>query len=394
MNNKKIALFTIPGPWSGVEAHTVELANALTSHGHTVTFVEVDSQPYSKSGKVIEAEFRYLSTKAETEGGNRIINVSSIAAWKAFFVSLHVDIIVLVKGTFKFGSVAIEFAARSSCSRLVAIEHMHSPLPRETTKTPLTHLLFKGWWRKRARLAGFIRSIAPNRVICVSLASAKTLTDDYLYPAKKVYVCHSGVDLEKFKPNSQARTSIRTEYSIPKNSVVFGSVGRLSPMKNHALMIKGFEKLVKANPKKDVHLLIVGDGPLKEDLITLTKNTGIKNKIHFSGFSKEPGKFYCAFDFFCLTSTGEAFPLVLLEAMATNNRPIATNVGGVGEGFTKEIGYLVTSDNLNMVAQAMEDAADSINNGQYYEAPLPREHVRKLFSKQQKIDNLIKTIVM
>lgn len=392
MNKKNIALFTMPGPWSGVEAHTVEFANALSAKGHKVFVIEVNSTAYSNSGKFDDASFLSISTK-EQQSDQFVSDQSSITQWKAQFSPLQLDIIVIIKGTFDFGNLAIELAARACCNKLVAIEHMHAPLPTEDHNPTLFQRLFKGWWRKKARIRGYIRSIVPHKVICVSNASAKTLTQDYFYPTRKVCVCHSGVDLENFQPNSHARAAIRSKFNIDEQAIVFGSVGRLSPMKNHTLMINGFANLLTTHPTTDAHLLIVGDGPLKTELVALCHNKNIVNRVHFAGFSDKPKDYYCAFDIFCLTSTGEAFPLVLLEAMATNNRPIATDVGGVNEGFSNDIGSLIPSNNLIALTKAMEKAVLDIESGQFHIGGQPRNHMTKYFAKQKKLDQLVSTVV-
>lgn len=117
------------------------------------------------------------------------------------------------------------------------------------------------------------------------------------------------------------------------------SIGRL-------VKRKGFEFLIKAikNTPDNVHALIIGEGPEKDNLVNLAKELNISDRIHFLGFVSEIEKFQYLqnSDIYVLSSLHEGFGIVLQEAMQVGLPIISTNNGGQVD-FIKEgkNGYLV-----------------------------------------------------
>ena len=97
---------------------------------------------------------------------------------------------------------------------------------------------------------------------------------------------------------------------------------------------KGVHGLIRVLPElPDLGLVIVGDGPLRADLVTLAQRLGVDNRVCFVGTvpKEQVAAYLRACDVFVLNSTYEGLPHVLLEAMAAKLPVIATNVGGSGE---------------------------------------------------------------
>jgi glycosyltransferase involved in cell wall biosynthesis len=138
-------------------------------------------------------------------------------------------------------------------------------------------------------------------------------------------VIPNGIDTLRFLPDAEARRRVRAELSIPQDTWVVGTVGRLSREKNQGLLIDAMAKLL--SPERQ--LVFVGDGPEREALVARARATLSPNLVHFVGSRKDPQAFLAAFDAFALTSDTEGLPLGLLEAMAVGVPVVATAVGGV-----------------------------------------------------------------
>jgi glycosyltransferase involved in cell wall biosynthesis len=89
---------------------------------------------------------------------------------------------------------------------------------------------------------------------------------------------------------------------------------------------------------------LVGDGPLKKDIIAKRKLLGLENVVFLPGIQTNAVDWYSAMDIFMMTSEFEGLPLSLLEAMSCECAVIATNAGGIKEvlvnrfnGFTAEV---------------------------------------------------------
>ncbi|MBR0410344.1 MAG: glycosyltransferase family 4 protein [Eubacterium sp.] len=99
--------------------------------------------------------------------------------------------------------------------------------------------------------------------------------------------------------------------------------GRLSNQKNYPLLLMAFAELLKEFPEEQ--LRIYGEGTLKEELTTLTKELGIEQSVHFMGFSTDMVSIYRDAKFLVMTSDYEGMPNVILEALASSIPVISTD---------------------------------------------------------------------
>lgn len=352
----RVVLLTAAGPWSGAEVHTVQLASALRARGHDVVIVELGRKVYANVSRSLPCQVLYLDRGLGLPGEFPIESLG-LGSWLRLFKSIQSDVAILVKGNFKFGSLALDVAARCRFRRYLTIEHMHAPLPKRIVGRHFGGLVpGLGLWWVRSKILGYLRSVCPHKIICVSHAVASTLHKDYGYPLSKLGVAHSGVDTNRFAPNIELRSLARKAWGIPEMAFVFGTLGRLSPMKNHYQLINAFAKLSDSIGGRDIRLVIVGDGPQRSSLEMLAHSTGVGEQVIFGGYSDTPEKIYPAFDVFCFPSTtGEALPLALIEAMSCGCPPIAASVGGVPEILNDSLsGWLICSGDQKDLFSAMQ----------------------------------------
>lgn len=167
---------------------------------------------------------------------------------------------------------------------------------------------------------------------------------------KNRIVCiHNGIDTNKFSYQSQSRRVIFDELGIAETTKLLVAVGRLDPAKDYPNLIKALSLLKTGN----VHLVIVGSGPLKESLRKLTLNLNLEKKITFFGLRYDIPEIMSAADLFILSSAWEGFGLVVAEAMACERNVIATDCGGVKE-VVGECGVVIPSKNSSMLASAID----------------------------------------
>ncbi len=144
----------------------------------------------------------------------------------------------------------------------------------------------------------------------------------------KFAVIFSGVDLRKFKEISLLmKLEIKQKMGIPERSQIVGTIGRLVPVKGHEYFIEAAQYILLKHP--DTYFIIVGDGPLKEDLEKKAQNFGIGNNILFLGWREDIDVILSLFDIFVLSSLNEGMGRVLVEAMALGKPIVASDVGGI-----------------------------------------------------------------
>jgi len=173
------------------------------------------------------------------------------------------------------------------------------------------------------------------------------------------------VDTQKFKPaEKDQRNKARNELLKLENNKekVLLFVGRLHPEKDLETLLLGFKKL--SDTRKDVTLVIVGDGPDEARCKNLAQTLGISSAVRFIGYIARDNmpKYYNSADIYILTSLWEELSNTIMEAMASGIPVIATAVGGnpylVKDGRT---GYLVPPRNPQALAQKI---AYSLNHAE------------------------------
>jgi glycosyltransferase involved in cell wall biosynthesis len=158
----------------------------------------------------------------------------------------------------------------------------------------------------------------------------------------------NGVDLDRFdvdEPTHDGR-------------IVF--LGRLAPKKRVSDLVKAFARIEDDYPETE--LVVVGEGPRKEQLEALTADLGLTDRVEFTGrvADEEIPRYYASAQVFVLPSVWEGHPLTLLEAWAASRPVITTDVEGIAEFVDhRETGYLVESENPGSLADGLRYALDN-----------------------------------
>lgn len=159
-------------------------------------------------------------------------------------------------------------------------------------------------------------------IICPSQRVVDKL-DDYDIEIPK-YIIPTGIDISKFKPVPQEETDkVKKKYDIKEDNIFLLSVSRISYEKNIQSILIGMPEVIRVFP--NVRLLIVGDGPYKKELESLTSELGILENVIFAGEipNEEISPIYQAADIFVSASDSETQGLTYTEAMAAKTRVVA-----------------------------------------------------------------------
>lgn len=124
-----------------------------------------------------------------------------------------------------------------------------------------------------------------------------------------------GIDFKRYQFNLD-RAAICKELNIPFNAIIIGNIGRFKHHKGHCYLIEAFNIISKK--QKDVYLVLVGNGELKEQVKNQALNLGIINKVFFIDETRDVSKFFTIFDIYCSTSISESFGITVLESIMFN----------------------------------------------------------------------------
>lgn len=199
----------------------------------------------------------------------------------------------------------------------------------------------------RRRIATRLIAATAARVFTVTEASRRLMVEHIGLPDDRVEVIPNGVDVERFKPGQPRAAQPR---------IVVGTVGSLSPVKNHALLVRACALANQAGT--EVELRIAGEGTERAALTELIHSLNLEGRAHLPGHQRDVPAFLNSLDIFVLPSDSEAHPNALLEAMACGLPCIGTRVGGLPEvlGFG-QCGRLVERGDADGLSRAIIELA-------------------------------------
>jgi glycosyltransferase involved in cell wall biosynthesis len=189
--------------------------------------------------------------------------------------------------------------------------------------------------------------------VCQALKDAMV---DLEIPADKISVIPNGVDTAKFRP--VPRDEARARLSLPAGRVLL-SVGSLIPRKGFDLLIRAV-RAAGESAGEELHLRIVGEGSQRAELERLIAEEGLQNRVRLVGPvpHDELYLWYSAADLFCLASSREGYPNVLVEALACGTPVVAAATWGVPEIVgSEEIGLLSERD-VDALSAAIREGLD------------------------------------
>lgn len=173
-----------------------------------------------------------------------------------------------------------------------------------------------------------------------AFAVSETLRSDLIreigIDESRIGVIYNGVNLQSFAASHDRDGDAARE-------IVIGSVGRLVGVKNYSLMLRAFAALPRTLRTR---LLLVGDGPMREELERLADDLAIAGRVEFAGHSEQVPLQLRKMDIFVLPSLSEGLSNTLMEAMASGVAAVASRVGGNPE--------LISSGNTGLLFESQD----------------------------------------
>ncbi|HXG22096.1 MAG TPA: glycosyltransferase family 4 protein [Methylomirabilota bacterium] len=185
-----------------------------------------------------------------------------------------------------------------------------------------------------------------RKVIAVSQALKRKIVELGI-GAEQIAVIPNGVDTRKFYP--APKPGARQRLGLPPNKKMLLSVGNLTVNKGGELLLRALRRLLDHMPEEDPYLILIGEGALRKELEKLVERLNLKGHVRLIGAipHRELYLWYSAADVFCLASSREGWPNVILESLACGTPVVATAVGGVPEILRSDkVGMLTGRDEV------------------------------------------------
>lgn len=183
----------------------------------------------------------------------------------------------------------------------------------------------------------------------------------WLFHEKEFVVLKNGIDLEAYKLNERIRKKYREKIHVG-DKIVIGHVGEFNEQKNHRYLIELFSRLIQRSDK--YVLLMIGDGPLFQDMKMMVNNLGLREQVLFLGRTEEVSQYMQAMDLFLLPSLYEGVPLVLIEAQASGLPCLVADSVSRETDLTGTVQYIDLNNQEEWIEQiiSLEDSSMRIHS--------------------------------
>lgn len=387
----RLAYFVETNAMGGAEKYIADLMIAMGGKGYEITFVCNDFRPlvdyirkrvgapmaplWFPSVSRSRAIQSGLAVNRKMRGRLKLLKIPGLVVYYAYFAyaffvlwrlwgRLRPDVLHVSAGGYPAGesprAAVLAARARGIPRRVMTVHNLADAPP------PLAF-----FERKIDRAVE--RSL--HKLVCVSHSSKNSLVEKRGFNPDRVGVIHNGY--EPPAPGGATRQKIREELGIPLDAAVVGSVGGLQPRKGYHVLVNALAQM----KRRPVRLVVIGDGPCRDDLARQALEAGLSDRIVWAGFRADASRCLAAFDVFAFPSTAfESFPYVILEAMAAGLPVAATSVGGTVEQIQDGVsGRLVPPDNAAALASALDEILDDPALGRAW-GEAARKRVRENFS--------------
>jgi glycosyltransferase involved in cell wall biosynthesis len=189
-----------------------------------------------------------------------------------------------------------------------------------------------GWSRAaiRDRLMRAALNRWSHRVVAVSDALRSQYLSGGGIDSERFVTVHNGIDVDRFRADRElSRRHVLDEFAMPPDARVAVTVSVLRPAKGIDVLLRSVAAVVERVP--NVYFLVIGDGPLRETWSELAKREGVAGRVRWAGYRSDVDRLLPGCDLFVFPTLADAFPTVLLEAMAAGLAVVASRVGGVPE---------------------------------------------------------------
>ncbi len=219
------------------------------------------------------------------------------------------------------------------------------------------HSTYYEYGRRNLLIERFL-SLFTDRIICISKAVERFITVNEKIRKEKTRLIYNAVTPPDKLLDDHMKKNIRASLGLDAGAVVIAVVASLTANKGHGILLTAFRDIFMSHPS--VRLLIIGDGPLREQIEASTRQLMIDQAVVFTGIRKDVFDLLQIADIFVLpTQIREGLGVALIEAMAVGLPVIGTSIGGIPEVIQEGVnGFLVSPGSTEQLAEAIRMLVD------------------------------------
>lgn len=313
--------------WGGQELRVLAESTGMAGRGHDVLIAAPAEAPIFR-----EAAERGLATAAVP------MVRKTPAAWWAMrrLLQQHAPQLVITHSSTDSWLAALASVGSARAAPLIRTRHVSAPIHANTATR---------WLYARASA----------HVVTTGEVLRRQVMAEAGLPPERVTSVPTGIDLQQFQPGDGQEA--RARLSLPQDRFVVGIVATLRSWKGHRYLVEAIAAL------KDPHVLlvIVGDGPGRDNLHAQIQSLGLQDQALMPGNRKDVADWLRAFDVFVLPSyANEGVPQALMQAMACALPVVSTPIGAIGEIVEDgKTGLMVVPGDVPSLAAALARLRDA-----------------------------------
>lgn len=237
-----------------------------------------------------------------------------------------------------------------------------------------------------AKLCAYLSGLVPKSIVCCAKKGLDVHVD-IGYRKEKMLVIPNGYNLAEYKPDNEARFSVRKEFCVKDDEFFLGMVARFDPLKDHHNLLRA---LFYLKERKYFKCLLVGKNvvPDNQELVVMIESLGLRENIILAGQRTDIPDIMNALDLHVLSSCSEAFPNVLAEAMACGTYCVATDVGDASL-IVGDTGWVVPASDSIELSKSLVQALQSLDDRacRHKRSAAARQRVQDNFSIERMVSN-------
>ena len=235
------------------------------------------------------------------------------------------------------GYLSALFSKKAGVHKIIV--HSHST---NTQYHPIMHKLFRP----------LLKHLSIIKFACSDSAG------EWLFGANANYtIIYNGIDTNKFSFAEKIRTRVKQE-NVWNDNIIIGHVGSFTYPKNHKFIVEVFNEIKKE--KINSKLVLVGTGPLLNNVMKQIEQLGLKEDVYFLGSRSDINELVQGFDLFLFPSHYEGFPVVLVEAQSTGLKCL------ISDSITNEVNITPNIYKLSLdmdITEWVKTAIELIDSG-------------------------------
>lgn len=202
----------------------------------------------------------------------------------------------------------------------------HDIAKRTGDRVCITHAHANGYDKNPKSMLAYYMSLLAQKNTDIFFGCSKEACEKFFPKAirqgKKTVIVKNGIDVGAYRYSKQTDDAVRREQGLSNNFVI-GHIGRFSPAKNHEFLLRIFSEIVRKKPES--RLVLVGKGPLEQNIRALADELSLTEHIVFLGARSDVPRLLQGMDVFLLPSLYEGLGIVLVEAQAAGLKCFASD---------------------------------------------------------------------